>query len=167
MHLLPALSWSIRPSVFWWHTYRTWRANSRPLAKYTLWLLTIALLGSAAVFIALIDVAHSRFEYVRYATEQRAAALSIDDPERFRTIALELQAKLLTLPADQRILSGVSPDLPPEIRAIRPISVFANNDYIAIKMTPDGGALIAYRKDSTFTRVNCPSIVPDLFYYPY
>ena len=154
-------------TFLWVHAFRKWKNDSKRWAKYAFALITIALLSSTVTFIALIDVAHRRFEVVRYATEQRTAALSIDDPERFRDIALELRAKLVALPSHQRIISGNSPKLPEAIRSIRPISVIASDHYIAIKMTPDGGSLIAYREDSTFPRVSCPAIVSDLFYYPY
>ena len=154
-------------AYLWLHAYRKWKADPKPRTKYTFALLTIVWLGSAVSFIALSDVAHRRFEVVRYATEQRAAALSLEDPTQFRDIALELQAKLVALPVDQRVVPGDSPDLPDAIRSLRPISVIASDHYIKIKMTPDGGALIAYCEDSIFPRVNCPSIVSDLFYYPH
>lgn len=151
----------------WVRVYQGSGAIPDPWRKYTLSILSILLLASSITFIALRDVAYRQFDSVRYATEQRAAAPNIEQPEHFREIALDLRARLSTLPSQERIVDGSSPDLPDEIRAIRPISVIASDDYITIKMTPDGGALIAYREDSNMVRVNSTQIVPDLFYYPY
>jgi hypothetical protein len=143
--------------------------SQRPLRltkDYPLIGVGLVLLFSSVGFVMLADVAMERYATLRSTSEGRSRALAIKDPEHFRDVSLELRSRLMTLPVDQRVVSGQSPDLPREIRSLEPVRITANANYIDIQMTQDGGSLVAYPLDGTFPHVLSRRLAPCLYYWP-